>query len=254
LIFYGDTQMKIKQSIVVGLVCAAWSFNAAAADAATDFQTTFNPNGVWSYGWAPTLLPGYTLDQYKWGFGLGTSTAIGWSQNCPFGCGDPNSSVLKLTGVPDFQFLSIEAPSDTLNLHPGPTGNYAVVRYTAPVDGIYTVNATFRGNDHGNTSTDVHVVENSVLHLFDALVTAYGQTVPFVSTTVAMLTGNYLDFAVGWGANFNNSNDSTGLVLNIGAPITPAVPEPSSYILMLAGLGIVAVVARRRLSRLHLAP
>ena len=38
-------------------------------------------------------------------------------------------------------------------------------------------------------------------------------------------------------------------VLNpIGAGITPSVPEPETYALMLAGLGITAVAARRRRS------
>ncbi|MCZ8176921.1 MAG: PEP-CTERM sorting domain-containing protein, partial [Burkholderiaceae bacterium] len=52
--------------------------------------------------------------------------------------------------------------------------------------------------------------------------------------------GQSLSFAVGRGTN-DYSRDSTGLTATV-----TAVPEPGTVALMLAGMGVVASVARRR--------
>ena len=70
-------------------------------------------------------------------------------------------------------------------------------------------------------------------------VTAFAQTKGF-SQTVFLAAGDRVDFAVGTGGN-GFFNDSTGL-----SAIISAVPEPSSYALLFAGLGVMAVIARRR--------
>jgi hypothetical protein len=45
---------------------------------------------------------------------------------------------------------------------------------------------------------------------------------------------------------FNNANDGTENVFLIGGESVVAVPEPGTYALMLAGLGIVGFIARRK--------
>ncbi len=67
--------------------------------------------------------------------------------------------------------------------------------------------------------------------IFDGTVTGYGSGAgPSFSTTAALGTGGYLDFAVGYGANQTFWDDSTGL----SAQIT-MVPEPSIIMLALMG-------------------
>jgi hypothetical protein len=45
---------------------------------------------------------------------------------------------------------------------------------------------------------------------------------------------------------FDNANDGTENVFLIGGPSVTPVPEPETYALMLAGLGVVGCMARRR--------
>ena len=54
-------------------------------------------------------------------------------------------------------------------LHPGPGGEYAVVRYVAPEAGEASIDAVFTGLDIFGTTTDVHVLLNGNA-LFDGLV------------------------------------------------------------------------------------
>lgn len=46
-------------------------------------------------------------------------------------------------------------------------------------------------------------------------------------------------------AGFTKSNRSFGALINVGSAVSP-VPEPESYAMFLAGLGILGAIARRR--------
>lgn len=213
---------------------------ALAADATADFSTTNgNPNGVWSYGTMTTLGgaltlfttpamlpggPGQTLDVWSAGVPwVGKAGATGW---------DCCNSVI--------------VPANTLTLHPGASAEFAVVRYTSASGGSFTVNASFWGQDDGpshggpGTSTDVHVLTNA-LGPFNDTVNGFGaMSMKSFNGTVNLAANGTIDFVVGIGGN-NHFNDSTGLTATV-----TAVPEPGPAALLLAGLAVVGLMARKR--------
>lgn len=104
----------------------------------------------------------------------------------------------------------------SLAFHPGPKGEYAVVRWTAPADGEYHVTAEFKAIDQ-QTSTDVHVLKQG-LSVFDGLIGVNGapRTAQY-EATLQLGQGDTLDFVVGWG-NGSHVCDSTRLAVRILGP------------------------------------
>jgi hypothetical protein len=93
--------------------------------------------------------------------------------------------------------------------HPGPNGEYSVIRWTAPQAGFLSLTTMFSGLVYvGPTTTDVHVLLNGI-SLFDDVVEGFSATSSFsAARTVAF--GDAIDFAVGFGSNRTYFNDSTG--------------------------------------------
>jgi hypothetical protein len=121
-------------------------------------------------------------------------------------------------------YLTIVQPPDMLNLHPGPTGQKSVVRWTAPTSETVKVEGKFEGIDTGGTTTDVGMMKNTTKTLFSNNINGFGATAPF-STTTAVAGGDTIDFLVGYGSNATYENDSTGLSVTI----TPAEPRGDLY-------------------------
>ena len=100
-----------------------------------------------------------------------------------------------------------------LSLHPGPAGEYCVVRWTAPADGTHSISARFISIAEKAT-TDVHVL-HSGKPIFDGRINLEGQGMqtPFAAD-VSVKAGDTLDFVVGWG-NGHYGADSTGVEIGI---------------------------------------
>lgn len=100
-----------------------------------------------------------------------------------------------------------------LALHPGPNGEYCVLRWTAPTAGDYSVSAKFIGLSLIETDEISHV---HVLHqgksLFDEFVNLQGQS--DCEKTVSVKAGETIDFAVGSGKS-QYGGEVTGIVATI---------------------------------------
>jgi hypothetical protein len=235
-------------SVLIFLLAAAPLATAGTVyDAAADFSLSSNPNGVWSYGASGSTLGSAVT--------LFTSSTTAWA-------GTPGISVWQGT-EPAFNTLYPLVGKNTTNQtvttgggfvpllagqlfqHPAPSGAYSVVRFTAPSDGSYALNATFEGRDVRGTTTDVHVLVDNV-SIFDGNVNGFGSSSDQAFSGGVMLhKGDTIDFAVGFGSNHTFFSDSTALA----ATISSAVPEPSSVVLfgfaVLGGLVFRMINGRR---------
>jgi Ca2+-binding RTX toxin-like protein len=172
-----------------------------------DFSTLENPRGVWSYGYqALDESNFYAYSKADAPYALGLKR---WYS------GPPEPMVAYNNAGQPLSYLTINHPPDVLNLHPGPSGQKSVVRWTAPFSGTVTIQGWFQGIDTHGTTTDVAVVQNSRMTLFNDTVTGYGSqegtskvSFSFKRTVAA---GDTIDFSVGNGSNRNYYNDSTGL-------------------------------------------
>lgn len=103
-----------------------------------------------------------------------------------------------------------------LSFHPGAKGEYSVVRFTAPDEGEYAIDATFLAIDKF-TTTDVHVLHRG-RSVFGGKIRLDGQgPQSWYKGKVSAIPGDQLDFVVGWG-NGSHICDSTGLEVRIKGP------------------------------------
>ena len=122
---------------------------APSYDAASDFSVAANPHGTWSYGYAPSLHAAPVLyDQAfpDWGSRWGVTGLQAWSSS-NVGI-DPNVSVNTSNTPVWVEGRVVWGPGQML-FHPGPSGRYSIVRFTAPQTGVYWVEATFTGATRG---------------------------------------------------------------------------------------------------------
>lgn len=149
-------------------------------------------------------------------------------------------------------------PANSMTIHPGASGAYGVLRFTAPAAGNYTFSIGFTGNNSlVAPSTDVHVLVNggnsysgTVNSIRVGEILGAGPTfVP--ATPIALSAGGTIDLAVGDGGN-GHGYDLTGVqgfIERIGGAAMP-VPEPTSA--TLTGIALLALLRRGRdVSSLH---
>lgn len=171
-----------------------------------DFSATSNPtlDGIWSYGYTSTLGSSLNLYTSTSLHGHYSSNLSQWTDNVRI---DPNV-IKNETGVDIMLPLSgyfIIPATEYLYFHPGPQGEYSVIRWIAPSTGIFEIDSEFRAPINTcPTSADVHVLYNGY-SLYDALVEqedCVSDKDPRIFTTSLLLTaGEVVDFCVGYGTN-----------------------------------------------------
>jgi hypothetical protein len=173
-------------------------------DIVGNFSATSNPtpSGHFAYGYTKTLGDAFTLyaDAVK-------DETVSFWQAVP----TPNTPQLvgkNETAVTVVYHNTATFPPDTVFFHPGPAGEYSVIRWTCPRPTTYALSAAFIARD--TTTTDVHILRDGVLPpLMSGDVTSSSS--PTYSSVLTLTPGETIDFVVGFGSNGNYYNDSTGI-------------------------------------------
>lgn len=231
---------KLTCSVAVSLSIAySAAANASVYSITDDFSTAANPNGAWTYGWLNTL--GGTFTAYSETFNATAGGTVGvWHDPTVYTFGAP--SVWNNSTSLAYSAGTVNYASGWAGFHPGQSGEFSDFRFTAQTSGSYAVSMDFQGADFaGQTSTDVHI-RTAGGDVFSSLINGFGDSSRRSYDGIVFLNaGEFLDIAVGRGSNGTFWYDSTALRGTIGA-----VPEPETLALMLAGLGLTAVMGRRR--------
>ena len=214
-------------TMLLCLVVVALPHAALAYDASADFSTSNDPNGVWSYGWSTTLGSAFTLDTSNTTAAYGLTGLGGWfsgqsAEGVPDVLRNNTASPILLANFTNFQPGQL-----TLNMF---QSTYSVLRWTAPSTGQFNIAATFSAVSTIGGTTDVHVQTNGV-SIFDSAVNGFPSPTSYTGT-VSLVSGDHIDFAVGFGSNGNDHEDTTALAATI-----VAVPEPGTLALVSAALG-----------------
>ncbi len=134
----------------------------------------------------------------------------GWSAS-ELGGGDPCVTYNPTDQVREM--ASIRWNPRQLSFHPGPKGEYSVVRWTAPQAGTVSVRAVFSAIDQ-QTTTDVHLLHNGTA-MFNELLRLDGRGPRAeYQGELPVAVGDHLDCVVGWG-NGSHICDSTGLEFRV---------------------------------------
>jgi hypothetical protein len=234
-----------------GLLIAALAglFSITAIHAQTfsiggNFSTTSNPNGVWSYGWLPSLGGSLTLYTVNTPDTEGGGTSDAWRDPNNDASNEPYASN-NSSGTTYVDGSAIQ-PSGWSGFAPGiSNGDLSDFRFTAPATGDYLFNLIFQGGQDANpeaTDTDVYVYAHGGTQ-FTANINGFGAaSQQAYDGTLSLTAGQTVDIAVGYAASRENGiSDNT----NLQGTIT-VVPEPSKWVMLTGALGSLLVFHRRR--------
>jgi hypothetical protein len=218
---------------------------AGQFDLGADFSFVNDPNGVWRYGYTQTSVLDVTqvaLDAY--GIAIDAGTVGFWHPNSAGGSAVPKSDPDDGGGgyypyVAENPSAGVYEYASSWALRPGEVameasnaGQYAVVQFVAPTTGTYLVQARFEGIHFRLSTTDVHVLENQA-ERFSFEIDGYGgdpasfpvqgnsPATDYVQS-LALRSGDVLTFAVGYGSDKTNYNDTTGLFAHLTLMSTEA--------------------------------
>ncbi|HKX61942.1 MAG TPA: hypothetical protein VJS65_08855, partial [Verrucomicrobiae bacterium] len=163
--------------------------NFLVRDAAVDFSLERNPNPPWTYGWSSDLTAPLSM--------LTEAATVSGLQVWRRPGGIEPVAVFNPTGA-DIQTGTPRLAAGKFHVRPGPSGEFAVLRFTCPVTGLYEVVAAFEGADTtGQTDIDARI-RAGTNQLFQAPVNGFGPASRRTfRTAVALAAGTSLDFAVG---------------------------------------------------------
>lgn len=201
-------------AIILVPVAAKASIYNAQADFLADGSGPIspNPNGVWSYNYATNLN--------------GSVMPLSDAFHDPNGASGYREESISIGDAPAFAKATTAAwpdvPQGQIALHSGLNGELAILRFTTPTAGTYSVDATWGAGAGGNV--DVYLRHNADM-LFSVLDT--GNDHSFSIGILLLSAGDTIDLMVG--AAGSSSFDSTPANLILVSEDNPGVvPEPLS--------------------------
>jgi hypothetical protein len=190
-------------------------------DASEEFSISQNPAGTWSYGWSTSLGGGFT--------------PFSTPQVAPTGVAYWTASGIGSLGIYYNGTDRVVTPYGSTNylpnqlaMHPGPSGQYSLLRWTAPESGSFDIRAAFKALDPQPATTDVHVLLNGISK-FDGMVNSV-LTGPVYTGTLAVQAGDKVDIAVGYGNGYYGY-DSTAVSVRINRVVPTVVVTPGHVLL-----------------------
>lgn len=208
-------------------------------------QELMNPNSTapeWSYGYRSTIestaLTLYAGASEHFNDRLGHPNFDGWWNASGNGASTlvnagVNPVVLNFGPGPLLPLMPME-----LGVHPSSNNDVAVVRWTSPATGLYSVEAAWRDLDtHGGDGASADIVVNGT-SIFQQEWANGGSAAD--ARELSLMLGDTVDFVLGPRGNF--TFDSTAFDASVAL-----VPEPSST--TLAVLSGLIIVTRRSLWR-----
>ncbi|GES95455.1 PEP-CTERM sorting domain-containing protein [Rhizophagus clarus] len=103
---------------------------------------------------------------------------------------------------------SVIFPGNSVAMHPGENGSFSVVRFTAPKDGNYVLDATFAHIDTNALHTGVYVIYNNLITLWE-IDLAGPEDLKSFKTTISVKANEPIDFIVGVGLDNSYVCDTT---------------------------------------------
>ena len=233
------TLKTLSRLVLAAFACCATSHAATIlADFAADFSPTSNPSGPWTYGSRTTLGASPTLSTDHSSYGPLNEVLV-WNPAGTLSLFVGLNTAYATVEFTDGSAIIVAARQGIL--HPGPTGAFANVHYTAASDFTAVLSVQFSGLDRTGTSSDVHILLNGQ-SLFSTTIDAFGATATY-TTNLHLTQGDLLDFPVGWGNNGTYFNDSTGFFATLS---TADTPEPATCALLALSLAAITAVRRPR--------
>lgn len=162
----------------------------------TEWSNTDNPNGTWAYGYKETKtgdFAAHTLHKLIW------DVVTLWYE--PLSSDTPSVFYNSDTNI----HHNIQ-PGE-VSIHPGPSGQWEVLRWTSPASGFFLIEGHFGAGD--SATLTYSIIHNNTTLLFD-ISSAVTET---FSLTVSVAIGDTIDFQVGDGWSYGNTP--------IDATITP---------------------------------
>jgi hypothetical protein len=193
--------------------------------AASASSTGANPSGTWSYGWTPSL--GGTFGLFSsfspltigmgvesWGQGFVSQTIA-----------DFNTTSMPVTvrGQPGTAG-TFTIPALEFALGPNASGEYSVVRWTAPASGTYTAFATFTALGAQPAGNDVNILQNGTVLGSSGVHLNGGPDSVSLSLAVHVSAGDTVDFATGPAGVTSQTLPEGDYFVGVNASLCPAGP------------------------------